>query len=620
MIDYNKIKLIIWDLDDTFWTGTLSEEGVQPIASNVELLKVTTDCGVINSICSKNNLQDVERQLEKMELSRYFVFPSVDWTPKGLRISQLLIDMSLRAANVLFIDDNPVNIQEALFYAPELMTATPEDLSRLCQYYAAQPKTDINHKRLKQYHILQQKKSAKQESSDNEAFLYSTGTRVNIKYDCLEYIERIHELLMRSNQLNYTKLRPSIEEIAVTLTDPTTLCGYAEVSDKFGDYGIVGFFAVKDEQCVHFVFSCRAIGQGVEQYVYSLLGYPRLAVVEPVVSYVDKGPIPAWINMESSKYIDVEKQAFEQGSSARLLFKGPCDMTLISSFLERGNHIETEFTYVGEKGNSIEQQNHSTHILQTISMSQYQRNEVLRDCVFADKNMFTTRMFDEDIDVVFLSTLPELNLGIYTHKANGTKVIFGEWSVPLTEPNNWNDLVDQKVFTAGNLFTIEWLAQFAQSYQFEGRLTPEQSADNIKSIFEHLSAKTTLVLILGVETLYLKSTQQAYENRHAEHRLLNNLLRNWARSNERVRLLDLNDFVHSQDDFTNNINHFTKRVYYGVSQEVVNIVSQTTGMYVKNRSRFSLIVDAIVTSVRSMLDPRSKIYKIFRGIYHKIRR
>lgn len=619
MIDYNKIKLIIWDLDDTFWKGTLSEEGVTPIVSNIELLKATTDSGVVNSICSKNNLQDVERQLDRMELSRYFVFPSVDWTPKGPRISQLLTDMSLRAVNALFIDDNPVNIQEALFYAPELMTATPEELSHLYQYYTSQPKTDPEHKRLKQYHILEQKKSAKQESSDNESFLYSTDTRVNIKYDCLEQIERIHELLMRSNQLNYTKLRPSIEEITATLTDPTIKCGYAEVSDKFGYYGIVGFFAIKDGQCIHFAFSCRAIGQGVEQYVYAMLGYPRLTVVEPVVSYVNKSPMPAWINMEYSKGQYEDKEVFKQGSSTRLLFKGPCDMALISSFLERSNHIETEFTYVGEKGNSIEQQNHSTHILQTLSMSQYQRKEVLNDCVFADKNMFTTRMFDKDIDMVFLSTLPELNLGIYTNKGNGAKVVFGEWSVPLTEPNNWNDLVNQKKFTAGNVFTFEWLANFTRNYQFEGRLTPEQSANNIKSIFEHLPAKTTLVLILGVETMFLKSTQQAYENRHAEHKLLNNILRDWARSNKRIKLLDLNDFVHSQDDFTNNINHFTKRVYYDVSQEAVEIIRQTTGMYVKNRSCFSLAVDAFVASVRSMLNPRSNIYKKIRKIYHKIR-
>ena len=28
MYDFEKIKLIVWDLDDTFWSGTLSEGDV----------------------------------------------------------------------------------------------------------------------------------------------------------------------------------------------------------------------------------------------------------------------------------------------------------------------------------------------------------------------------------------------------------------------------------------------------------------------------------------------------------------------------------------------------------------------------------------------------------------
>ena len=33
-----KIKLIIWDLDETFWEGTLSEEGIKPIERHKELV------------------------------------------------------------------------------------------------------------------------------------------------------------------------------------------------------------------------------------------------------------------------------------------------------------------------------------------------------------------------------------------------------------------------------------------------------------------------------------------------------------------------------------------------------------------------------------------------------
>ena len=51
MIQLDKIKLIIWDLDETFWYGTISEEGYTLPDSHVKLVKDLTDAGIINSIC-----------------------------------------------------------------------------------------------------------------------------------------------------------------------------------------------------------------------------------------------------------------------------------------------------------------------------------------------------------------------------------------------------------------------------------------------------------------------------------------------------------------------------------------------------------------------------------------
>ena len=35
----DKIKLVIWDLDDTFWSGTISEEKIISSDYNIDLLK-----------------------------------------------------------------------------------------------------------------------------------------------------------------------------------------------------------------------------------------------------------------------------------------------------------------------------------------------------------------------------------------------------------------------------------------------------------------------------------------------------------------------------------------------------------------------------------------------------
>ena len=98
-IDFTNIKLIIWDLDDTFWKGTLSEGPVIPIPENNVLIKSLTDHGIVNSICSKNDWQPTVDKLQELAVNDFFVFKSIDWTPKGPRISQLIKDMGLRPVN-----------------------------------------------------------------------------------------------------------------------------------------------------------------------------------------------------------------------------------------------------------------------------------------------------------------------------------------------------------------------------------------------------------------------------------------------------------------------------------------------------------------------------------------
>ena len=113
-MDYSKVKIIIWDLDDTFWEGTLSEGGVKAIPGNIELVKCASRHGVINSICSKNSKEETIQRLREMGINDYFVFSSIDWTPKGERIRRMLRTMGLRPQNALFLDDNLQNLNEAL--------------------------------------------------------------------------------------------------------------------------------------------------------------------------------------------------------------------------------------------------------------------------------------------------------------------------------------------------------------------------------------------------------------------------------------------------------------------------------------------------------------------------
>lgn len=612
-IDFKSIKLIIWDLDETFWKGILSEGPICPIQENIDLIKSLTDHGIVNSICSKNDWQPTIDKLKELEVDDYFVFKSIDWTPKGPRISKLIKDMGLRPVNCLFIDDNVVNLNEAKFYEKDLMNAEPIILPEIKAFLDSTTPSDLIHKRLKNYQVLEKKQAAKEEASDNLAFLYSSDTRVEIHRDVMEHIERISELVARTNQLNYTKVRSSKEEIEALCKDGNIDTGYVTVRDHFGDYGIVGFFAVKDHRCLHFLFSCRTIGQGVEQYVYATLGHPLLEVNGDVVNPVTADDAPAWIN----QYIP-EKEARENNASKthkKIVLKGGCDLKVMSEYLQTDNVIE-EFTYISpSRKNLIENQNHSTNYLQWPFLSSSERKRILDECVFADEDMFETSMYDKDVSILFLSTLPDANLGIYRRKKDGFRIAFGESCYPLTNADYWDSYVNGNIFTAHNTFTYEWLKHFNEEYEFEGALSPDQIVAQAETLLSKLPRSTRVCYILGSEVPFEKNVQQNYEGRHMLYREINQRMRALAERNERVLLIDVNDYIRGQQDFTNNINHFHRRVYYEIASKANEYICHYTGGKLQQKSRLYLWRKDLIDRIGYTGFYQTKVWHIIRKPY-----
>lgn len=311
-INFDKIKLVIWDLDDTFWTGTLSEGPITPIKENLDIIKILSERGIINMVCSKNDASNAENELSELGVSDFFVFNSINWLPKGQRIFDRIKEMGLRPANCLFIDDNIQNLEEAKFHANGIMVMLPTEIKNLKEFFETKPITDSSLKRLKQYKILEKKSKAAAEFGDNTAFLFSSNIQVEICYDCLPELDRLSELVLRTNQLNFTKRRDTKEEIENLIKDPDCTTGYVKVRDNFGDYGITGFFAIKEGSCIHFLFSCRTIGQGIEQYVYATIGYPKLETIGPVIGFVNKNNPPEWIN-QTIKETSINKNSSPGG-------------------------------------------------------------------------------------------------------------------------------------------------------------------------------------------------------------------------------------------------------------------------------------------------------------------
>lgn len=599
-MDFSRIKLIIWDLDETFWHGTLSEGEVNLSDKNKNLILKLTDVGIVNSICSKNDKEQVEEKLKELGLIDFFVFKSVDWTAKGNRVKQIISDMQLRPQNVLFIDDNNSNIEEVKFFSPEIMTAAPDVIDDLILWVENQELKDKAHKRLGQYKILEEKATNKLNFNSNEEFLASSHIKLQIKYDCKENVKRIQDLVARSNQLNFTKKRDSVEELIALFDDKSYNCGYVHVEDDFGDYGIVGFFAVKDNTCVHFLFSCRTLGMGIEQYTYNYLNRPQLTIVGDVVSNLSDTELPKWINQNT----DSETKSgniIENADKHTVLIKGPCDLYQIFPFIGKSDCIDTEFTYVLANGSTVESTGHTTNIVEAERLTKSQKETIVNELPFIDMGAYCDNIYKNPYKVIVLSLLADCNLGVYRRKETGEKFAFLEYTSDITNTNNYDKLINKKCNVCGFEFTECFLSAFSEKYEFLGRNTTEQILSNIKYIRNHLNDDCVLVLMLGTEIYYDMGDNPAYKDRHLVHRELNNKIRDWAKTQKNVELVDVNKYAKSQSDFYDHINHFTKPVYYSLAKDIVDIINKNTQVKVKETSRLKVYYMKLHDAVGNLL-------------------
>lgn len=613
MTDILSIKLIVWDLDGTFWEGTLSEGGVTVPEGRTRLLEGLTDCGIINSICSRNDFEKAKARLEEAGVWDLFVSPSISWEAKGPRLKQLLEDLALRAADTLFIDDNPSNRGEAEYYVPGIQTAGPEAVEALASQLAGLDRSDPARTRLAHYKTLERRNMALKASTSSGQFLYDSDIRVSISHDCLQHKDRILELINRTNQLNFTKKRISREELDPLLEDPARECGYVSSKDRFGDYGIVGFYALKDNRLEHFAFSCRTMGQCIEQWVYAQLGFPEIMVKGEVATNLDSSECPGWINQETESAKN--ETAPKEIGHCRVLLKGPCDLSHSLVYLKGSGVFDTELGYTTDEGKIVAAHNHSVHIEGLHEWSEEQKRGIIKDCIFVDPPMLKGRFFSGDYDLIVLSTSFESYYQTYRNRTSGVKVAFA--GVNLTNPQNWPGLIEGALYTGGNAFSEEYLKGFAEKYEYIGITRPETYLEFLENCLKWLPERTTLCLILGA-TRFIDERNMV----GIRHKKLNEAIKDFAKSHSRIRFIEVDDFIEDGSDYLDGINHFSARVYYGIAQAIARAISETTGQSVTTRRHCTVRFDSLVLRLResltSFMKPGSALYRPLKAVYDRL--
>ncbi len=569
---YENIKLIIWDLDDTFWQGILSEGEVIMPLSNADLVKSITDHGVVNSISSKNDEEPAMDEISKGGVADLFVFNNINWDDKGPQIAAKIKAMGLRAENVLFIDDNPRNLEEARFHAEGLMIAGPDIIPYLTSYYAKTIPSDKDHKRLKQYKLLEKKNAAEVLSSSKEEFLKESDIRITINRNCLENIDRICELVARSNQLNYTKNRDSKDLLVRFITNDWNDCAYISARDKFGDYGIIGFYCFNTREKImeHFLFSCRVLGMGIEQFVYNKLGCPEFEAKEPVSVRLEKNKTIDWITEDIETEIRHDEIADKR---VRVLLKGPCDLSAVEPYLTGGS-ITTEFNYVDDRGVIVTGQNHTMNIWERMHLGDEGIDRLVQEVPFISKGDFETKLFDKEYHVICISMLTDLAAGLYQNKETGEYISFSNLNSDLADPSNAEGFINGTLQNHGFGFTKEIIEKFASKWTFVGYTPIDLLMRNLDYIYDNVKGKPIVILILGSEKDY-DGHNAEFDGLGEIHRDYNPILTEFAEDHERMRVINVTDFINSQEDFEDCINHFSRNVYYKIAGEICRYINES---------------------------------------------
>lgn len=340
------IKLIIWDLDDTLWQGTLDDaDSIVLYENRVEALRKLNNSGIVSAICSKNDFEKAREKLEALGLWDEFVFPRIAFVPKGAAIHALIRDMQLKPKNCLFIDDNDINLAEAKASSPGLHTldAKSEDCDAFLQTLVERH-AHVKKSRVEDYRSLQSRIVEGQTfDGSRESFLETCDIHIAIasSSDLVDFAPRIEELINRTNQLNYLKTRVQPGSMVDFVSEASLREAFALFAwDKFGYHGLVGFIAadVKTEMLLHMAFSCRIMHMGMESALLKA-AFDRFPNLQVPAGISVKPEIPAWITVDGFNDPEVRARILREDTALetdnrdlRIRFMANCQSGVFAHF------------------------------------------------------------------------------------------------------------------------------------------------------------------------------------------------------------------------------------------------------------------------------------------------
>jgi FkbH-like protein len=283
------LKCLALDLDNTLWGGILGEDGPGGIALGEEFpgnvykgfqryLLELKDRGILLAISSKNNEQETRELIathpDMLLRLEDFAAMRINWREKSASLREIASELNIGLDALAFFDDNASERAEVLARLPEVTVieapAEPIGFIDAIEESGVFDRLKLSaedRRRSEVYREQRERLKAGERFETQEDFLRGLEMKAIIgDVDALT-LQRVAQLLTKTNQFNLTTRRHSPAEIEKMLQTGVGL--WLRLVDRFGDNGITAVaIAVPENGAAWridtFLLSCRIISRGAE--------------------------------------------------------------------------------------------------------------------------------------------------------------------------------------------------------------------------------------------------------------------------------------------------------------------------------------------------------------------
>jgi FkbH-like protein len=291
-----KIELVIWDLDNTLWDGTVfyrDKETIELKPGTKAALKELDKRGITCAVCSKNEFKDAEEMLDKFEIKKYFKDFKISWGKKSEAVLQIIEKFNVSPERALFIDDDEFQKAEVVDLLPGLNTLSLDDPLDVLNVEGVIPENATNIDKDRVIILKQQRDREKEEkcAGNYKKFLHDCNIQMRVRQCGEEDLDRVVQLLNRTNELNATVNRYILEQITKEFKEGKVKVFVSELQDKFGEYGIIAEAILEPQEGGFFIrdlaVSCRTLGRGIGgAMLVAVLNYAKSQGVKKLTGYI----------------------------------------------------------------------------------------------------------------------------------------------------------------------------------------------------------------------------------------------------------------------------------------------------------------------------------------------